>query len=271
MVHALQLIALKQSFLSSRCFVFLIFLCGNYHKTCHLLVSRVITLQILSAPVVFYINHLCFHMTFTVFKFNTSCSTTSSTSRRVSGKSAIDSGILCSSCLPPINQHPWQGGSRNNESHPHCSHSRNNLGEILMLVLALAKCQSDESNSATYVIRRKLLYGAAGVLFQQEWFHSVLFNFAIMSFLTFRWAFPLIFSMLPCSWHHTQVVLPHLPPPELDSPLQWWMNGYRPGGPAWEGIKRLIFLPKNATLGFVEFPNKPFFTSHIRITAVLLQ
>lgn len=66
MVHALQLIALKQLFLSSRCFVFLVFLCGNYHKTCHLLVSRVITLQILSAPVVLHINHLRFHMAFTV-------------------------------------------------------------------------------------------------------------------------------------------------------------------------------------------------------------
>ena len=169
MVHALQLIALKQLFLSSRCFVFLVFLCGNYHQTCHLSVSRVITLQILSAPVVLYINHLCFHMTFTVFKFNISCCTTSSTSRRISGKSAIDSGILCSSCLLPINQHPWQGGSRNIKSRPHCSHPRNSLGEILVLVLALAKCQSDESNLATYVIRRKWLYGAAGVLFQQEW------------------------------------------------------------------------------------------------------
>ena len=169
MFHSLQLIALNQLFLSSRCFVFLFFLCGNYHKICHLLVSRVITLQILSAPVVSYINHLSFHMTFTVFKFNVSCCTTSSTSQRISGKSAVDSGILCSSCLPPINQLLSQGGSRNNQSRPHCSHPSNNLGEILMFVPTLAKCQSDESNLATYVIRRKWLYGAAGVLFQQEW------------------------------------------------------------------------------------------------------
>lgn len=61
------------SFLKFFAVVVLFFFCGNNHKTCNLLASHFITLQILSAPVVSYINHSCFCMAFTVFKFNISC------------------------------------------------------------------------------------------------------------------------------------------------------------------------------------------------------
>lgn len=125
-----------------------------------------------------------------------------------------------------------------------------------MLVLALAKCQSDESNLATYVIRRKLLYGAAGVLFQQEWFRSVLFNFAIMCFLTFRCAFPLIF------FHATLLLASHTGSPSPPSTsragfsttmMDEWLSSRRASV---RGYKKTCFSSKECNLRFCRVPQQ---------------